>query len=120
METQNKRNYRELEERTLEFSKKIIPHGKRIKKDVVNSEIIKQVIRSDCSIGANYIEANEALSKKDRSHRLRISRKEAKETGYWLDILKETSVENIEEVSALQDETRELRNILSAVIDKTK
>ncbi len=120
MKAQNKNNYRDLEERTLEFSKKIVFLCKKIKKDGVNSEIIKQVVRSGCSIGANYIEANEALSKKDRTHRLRISRKEAKETSYWLDILKEVSNENKEEITALQDETRQLRNILSTILDKTK
>ncbi len=120
MKIENRNSYRDLEERTLEFSKKIVFLCKKIKKDVVNTEIIRQMIRSGCSIGANYIEANEALSKKDRTHRLRISRKEAKETSYWLAIIEDAVPEFKKEIIILQDEVRQLRSILSSILEKTK
>ncbi len=59
-----------------------------VTKDIVDVEIAKQVVRSAGSIGANYIEANESLSKKGFAMRAKISRKEAKETCYWLKLIK--------------------------------
>lgn len=68
----------DLEERTLEFSKKNIRLCKKLPSSAINREVISQLIRSSGSIGANYREANDALSKKDFSHRIKITRKEAK------------------------------------------
>ena len=70
----------DLEERTLKFAKEVIAFVKIIPKSIANVEIIKQLVRSSGSVGANYIEANEALSKKDFALRVRICRKEAKES----------------------------------------
>lgn len=111
--------YKELEDRTLKFSKDVISICKKLPKNTINFEIIKQIIRSACSIGANYREANESLRKKDFAHRLRIARKEAKETTYWLEILLESNPEIKQEIEKLLDEVRQLRNILSAIISKT-
>ncbi len=111
-------NYRDLEDRTLQCGKNIVRLCKEIKYNTVDNEIIRQLTRSGCSIGANYIEANEALSKKDRVHRLRISRKEAKETSYWLSILKDSISEYEKEIVTLQDEVRQIRNILSSILEK--
>ena len=111
--------YRELEDRTLKFSKDIINLCNKLPKNIINLEIIKQIIRSACSIGANYREANESLGKKDFAHRLRIARKEAKETTYWLEILLESNSRAKQEIEKLLDEVQQLRNILSAIISKT-
>ena len=70
----------DLEERTLNFAKEVRQFVKLLPRSVANLEDGKQVIRSSGSIGANYIEANEALGKKDFILRARISRKETKET----------------------------------------
>ena len=70
----------DLEERTFRFAKAVRAFVKRLPRTVCNQEDVKQVVRSSGSVGANYIEANEALSKKDFRHRVRIARKEAKET----------------------------------------
>jgi len=112
-------NYRNLEERTLEFAKKVIFLCKSLPKNTINFEFIKQIIRSASSIGANYREANEALGKKDFTHRLRISRKEAKETTYWLELILEANPEFRQKLEILIIETRELRNIISAIIEKS-
>ena len=71
----------DLEDRTLDFAKEIRLFLKSIPKTMSNLEDAKQLIRSSGSIGANYIEANESLSKKDFLHRVKISRKEAKRPG---------------------------------------
>lgn len=77
----------DLEERTFCFTKDVRLLVKQLPKTVANIEDGKQVIRSSGSIGAKYIEANEALSKKDFVMRIKISRKEAKESRYWLRLL---------------------------------
>jgi four helix bundle protein len=57
---------------------------KKLPRTICNLEDVKQAVRSSGSVGANYIEANEAISKKDFKYRIRLSRKESKETRYWL------------------------------------
>ncbi|MBU0727570.1 four helix bundle protein [Patescibacteria group bacterium] len=79
-------NY-DLEKRTLEFSVKLIKTLKQLPKDLYNYKLTGQLISSGTSIGANYMEANGAESRKDFVHKIRISLKESKETRYWLDIL---------------------------------
>lgn len=71
----------DLEDRTLAFAEAVIKYINEVK-NLANVEIAKQVIRSSGSVGANYIEATEALSKKDFVYRIKLCRKEAKETGY--------------------------------------
>lgn len=110
--------YRELEQRTTDFAKRIIRLCKILPHNTINNCLIDQVIRSSGSIGANYREANEALSKKDFVHRLRIARKEAKETIHWLELLEEANPSFIDPITSLYAEANELRNILSAIILK--
>ncbi|MGP8079317.1 MAG: four helix bundle protein [Dehalococcoidales bacterium] len=110
----------DLEERTLKFAKNIILFTNLLPKTPANSEIIKQVIRSSGSVGANYIEANEALGKKDFAMRIRICRKEAKETIYWLKLV-ETNEDSLESARALHvQEATELMKIFGAIITKTE
>jgi len=68
----------------LIFAKEMIEFIKTLPRTAANAEITKQVIRSAGSIGANYIEANESLSRKDFVMRIKICRKESKESSYWL------------------------------------
>ncbi|MCF7906978.1 four helix bundle protein [Patescibacteria group bacterium] len=110
----------DLEERTTEFAKNIIRLCRKLKHNSVSNPLIGQIIRSAGSIGANYREANDALGKKDFVYRLRISRKEAKETLHWLELI-ETANPNFEkEVKILFQEATEIKNILSSIINKTK
>lgn len=80
----------------------------------------KQLVRASGSVGANYIEANEALSKKDFLMRVKISRKEAKESAYWLRLIDETNDLKNNDVGKLIQEATELKKILSAIIEKSK
>lgn len=75
---------KKLEERTANLADTVFSLCKTIPYHVVDKEVIAQLVRSAGSVGANYIEANESLSKKDFYHRIRICRKESKETRYWL------------------------------------
>ena len=117
--TNNKKKF-DLEERTLNFAKDVIKLCQNLPKNIINLKLIDQIIRSAGSVGANYREANDALGKKDFAHRLRISRKEAKETIYWLKLLKEANLKKANTINQLIDECTELRNILSAIINKMR
>ncbi len=77
----------DLEERTFAFAQRVRAFVRGLKRTICNMEDGRQLIRSSGSVGANYIEANEALSKKDFRMRVRISRKEAKESKYWLRLI---------------------------------
>ena len=111
----------DLEDRTIDFAKKVREFIKKLSKTVSNIEDCKQLARSSGSVGANYIEANESLSKKDFVLRVKISRKEAKESRYWLRLV--DTYENIElnqERDKLIQEVTELMNIFGAIIRKSE
>ena len=118
-ESSNNKPY-DLEERTFLFAKQIRIFIKSLKPTSANIEDSRQLIRSSGSIGANYIEANEALSKKDFKFRTKISRKEAKECIYWLRLIVETNdLSDEKHVKDLIQEATELKKILSAIIEKS-
>ncbi|MDP3312688.1 four helix bundle protein [Lutibacter sp.] len=111
----------DLEERTFQFAKEIRLFIKNLDKTIANFEDAKQVIRSSGSIGANYIEANESLSKKDFIYRIKISRKEAKESIYWLRLINETNkIPSNNKPEELIQESTELKKIFSAILEKSK
>ncbi|NWF91301.1 MAG: four helix bundle protein [Syntrophaceae bacterium] len=117
---QNLRTY-DLEERTLNFAKKVRAFIKTLSKTVANIEDGKQLIRASGSIGSNYIEANEALSKKDFIMRIKICRKEAKESRYWLRLI-DTCDEQVQENErkVLENEASELMNIFGSILRKSE
>lgn len=119
-EIQNSKQY-DLEERTFIFSKKVRMFVKKLPKTVGNIEDGSQLVRSSGSVGANYIEANEALSKKDFIMRIKICRKEAKESRYWLKLIDtyDNSILEVERQSLIQEST-ELMNIFGAIIRKSE
>ena len=110
-----------LDERTFQFAKNVALFCKKLPKTISNTEYVKQVIKASGSVGANYIEANEALSKKDFKYRIKICRKEVKESAYWLRLIKETNPKDYaDEATSLSNEADELKKIFSAIIQKTK
>lgn len=109
----------DLEERTLSFSKTVIDLIKKLPRNTVNFELSSQVIRSVGSVGANYREANDALGKKDFYMRIKICRKEAKETKYWLELLLHNSSELVNLIQPLIQESSELIKIFSAILNKS-
>jgi four helix bundle protein len=116
---QNSKRY-DLEDRTLEFGKRIIHLSKALPKNLVNYTLISQLTRSGTSLGANYREANETDTKKDFLFRMRICRKEGKETIYWLNLIIEANSEFSERIKPLLRETTELVKIFAAIIEKSK
>lgn len=120
IDNQSNRQY-DLEERTLEFARRVRTFVKKLPKTVANIEDSKQVIRSSGSIGANYIEANEALSKKDFIHRIKICRKESKESRYWLQLVDIGSKAELEkEREQLIQEATEFMNIFGSIVRKSE
>lgn len=111
--------YYDLEDRTLKFSVDLVKILKKFPNDIINSKIISQLTASGTSIGANYMEAIGAESKKDFRHKIYISLKEAKETRYWLKILKEVSLSFQNEIKSLLQESHELVLIFSKIISNT-
>ena len=111
----------DLEERTYAFARDVRAFIKLLERTIGNVEDAKQVVRSSGSVAANYIEANEALSKKDFRMRIKIGRKEAKESRLWLRLI---DTEGRPEVRARQDrlcqEAQELMNILGAIFRKSE
>lgn len=93
---------------------------KTLSNSIANIEDGKQLIKSSGSTGANYREANEALSKKDFLIRVKISRKEAKESFYWLRLIYESyNLSNSDVAKDLLDEADQLKKILSSIIKKS-
>jgi len=113
----NSKQY-DLEDRTLEFGKRIIRLSKSLPKNTINFKLIDQIMRSGTSMGANYREANETETKKDFKFRIRICRKEGKETIYWLNLIIEANPEFKERIKPLLQETTELVKIFAAILEK--
>lgn len=117
--TLNSKQY-DLEERTFNFAKNCRLLIKKINKTISNIEDSKQLIRSSGSVHANYIEENESLSKVDFYHRIKICRKEAKESRSWLKLL---DIENSQELILIKNklikESEELMKIFGAIITKS-
>ena len=111
----------DLEERTFQFAKAVRLFVKILPKTTANIEDGKQAVKASGSVGANYREANESLSKKDLLMRMRISRKEAKESAYWLRLIQETNnLKNADNLQNLIQEANELKKILSSILEKSK
>ncbi len=118
---ENKKPNYDLEDRTYAFAKDVRIFVKKLHKNIANIEDGKQVIRSSGSVGANYIEANESLSKKDFIMRIKICRKEAKESRYWLRLIDTYDNKELEnDRSYLVNESTELMNIFGAILNKSK
>jgi len=119
-ETKNNKQY-DLEERTYQFAKNVRSLIKKLKMNYANQEDGKQLIRSSGSVGANYIEANESLSKKDFLMRIKICRKEAKESKYWLNLLDMQYNSDLENTrQRLRNEADELTSIFGSIIRKSE
>ncbi len=117
---QNRKRY-DLEERTLRFAQRSVNFSQKLPKNLENIEIRKQFVRSTGSVAANYIEANEALSKKDFIMRIKICRKEAKESELWFKLAVSGNNNEIDkERQELIGEAVELRKIFGSILEKSK
>jgi four helix bundle protein len=123
-EITNSKPVYDLEERTFQFAKAVRLFVKTLPKTIANIANIedgKQLVKASGSVGANYREANESLSKKDFVMRIKICRKEAKESAYWLRLIKETnSLTNADDAKKMIQEANELKKIFSSILEKSK
>ena len=119
-EIKNSKHY-DLEKRTEEFARKVRVFVRKLPKTLANNEDCKQLVRASGSVGANYIEANDALSKKDFVMRVKICRKESKESRLWLNLCEIDNDKELEkELPSLIKESTELMNIFGAIIRKSE
>lgn len=111
----------DLEDRTFKFAKDVRYFVKQLKRNAISIEDIKQLVRSSGSVGANYIEANESMSRKDFVYRVKISRKEAKESIFWLRLIDtdDNPILNDRRLYLVQECT-ELMNIFGSIYQKCK
>jgi four helix bundle protein len=119
-ETPDPRRF-DLEERTYEFARQVRAFVKRLPHTICNQQDVPQLVRASGSVGANYIEANEALSKKDFRMRIKISRKESKECRYWLRLVDTHEDASLDaERARLIQESTELMRIFAAILHKSE
>jgi four helix bundle protein len=114
----NSKQY-DLEDRTFEFAKASRAFVKKLPRTIANIEDAKQFIRASGSIGANYIEANESIGKKDFMMKIKTCRREAKESGYWVRLL-DCDGELEPARAKLLAEARELMKIFGAIVRKSE
>ena len=119
IENQNRKQPYDLEERTYFFALRVREYVKNLPRTISNIEYGRQLIRASGSQAANYIEANESLGKKDFLMKIRICRKETKESRLWL-TLSEPKEENEKEKKELIDESVELMKIFGSILEKSK
>lgn len=105
----------DLEERTFLFARDVIAFVNALPRTVSNIEIAKQLVRAAGSVGANYIEANESLGRKDFLMRIKISRKESKESRYWLRLVSCRPETELTQAKLVQEST-ELMKIFGAIL----
>jgi four helix bundle protein len=110
----------DLEERTAKFGENIIIFCKVLKLDTVSKPLVGQIIRSGTSIGANYMEANGASSKKDFRNKICICKKESQETKHWLRMIAVYFPERKEEIRKLWQEAQELTMIFQKIINSAQ
>jgi len=116
--TQLSKNY-DLEERTAKFGEEVIKFYRSMNQDVISKPIISQLVRSATSVGANYMEANAASSRKDFRNKISICKKEAQETRHWLRMIAEAASNCKEEARKLWKECQELVLIFQKIISST-
>ena len=110
---------KDLGERTAEFSDRVREWVRKMPRTLSSIEDMKQLVRSSGSVGANYIEANEAISRDDRIYRMKLCRKESKESEFWLRMLNISLPIPLEmERKSLMQEAHELMLIFNAIIRK--
>ena len=112
------KNKYDLEERTAKFGEDIIEFAKTFPNNPINLSLISQLVRSATSIGANYMEADGAESKKDFKHKIAICKKEAKETKHWLRMISKANINKKDKCRNLWKGSQELVLIFSAILKK--
>jgi four helix bundle protein len=109
----------DIRERTLQFAVRVIQAIRRLPEDAATRVLAYQLVKAATSVGANVEEADGAESPRDFVHKMSIARKEARESRYWIRIVRASIVDN-ENWNSLQQESEELARILSAIINSAR
>jgi len=110
---------KELEDRFAAYAKRVRDFCERLKKNVINLEYTKQLIKSSSSVATNYIEASDDLGRADEKMKIKVSRREVKEAKYFLSLMLTYDDKNLEnEKIFLIDESGQIQKILSAILKK--
>jgi four helix bundle protein len=104
-----------LAERTATFGESTIRFSRTIRRDAVTIPLISQLVRAATSVGANYLEADEAGSKKEFRYRISLCRREAREAQYWLRMIVASTPDAKGPARSLWQEARELVLILATI-----
>jgi four helix bundle protein len=108
----------DLGERTAQFGEAIIAFAKSVPQNVVTLPLIGQLVKSGTSVGANYCEADEAVSKKDFRHKIGICKKESRETKHWLRMIGAAAEQTKPDGRSLWREAHELHMIFASIYRK--
>jgi four helix bundle protein len=115
--TTNKIN---LSERLLDFGARVVKLTEELPNTLAGKRIGDQLLRSGTSVGANYQEAQAAESKRDFLHKLQLALKELRESNYWLKLLSKAEIIRRERLTVIQDESEQLKAILSKAVITAK
>ena len=119
--TETPKKYYDLEDKTYQFAKDVRAFTKSLIKNIENNEEAKQLVRASGSVAANYIEANESISKKDFIYRIKICRKESKESSLFIRLVDTAKVNEIgKELIRLVNEALELVKIFNSIAEKSE
>ncbi len=108
----------DLEERTASFGEAVIALARKVPRDPVNDPLVNQLVRSGTSVGANYCEADDAVSKKEFRNKIGTCKKEARETKHWLRMIAKAESAKQDEARKLWREAKELHLIFAAIYRK--
>ncbi len=120
MPKENEDRQYDLEERTAKFGEAVIAYAKTLSRNPVSLPLISQVVRSATSIGANYCEADESVSKKEFGQKIGYCKKEAKETKHWLRMIATAEPDSKDQARFLWQEAKELHLIFAAIYRGSK
>ncbi|MFH1523068.1 MAG: four helix bundle protein [Patescibacteria group bacterium] len=110
----------DLEERLAKFAERVIDTVKKLPKNCINIRLITQIVGSSGSSGANYCEACEAESKKDFKHKIRIVKKELRESKHWIRLIARANSRHKQECREIWQETHELLLIFAKILSSCK
>lgn len=119
-ETKENKNIYDLEKRTSKFGENVILFCKKLPQDTITKPLISQLIRSATSIGANYMEANAASSRKDFKNKIYICKKESQESKHWLHMISVACQDSAKDARILWRECQELTLIFGKIVSSLK
>lgn len=115
----NDKKPKDIKDRSFKFAVRVLGMVKYLSKSSINNVLMNQVIRSATSIGANIEEAQGAYTKNDFTHCMNIAKKEARETFYWLQLIKEMNSTIAKRLNFLIIENEEIIKILTTIVKKS-